>query len=295
MNRIFKSLALALLLIFLVVAFSACDTTTDENKPMNSNTPQESVASDTITNVSSIPNTTAIISATLINPTPSIANSTIASNTSDSATNNASNSVKALAEEFLPPLDTSLRYFGIAEYAHVGSLSLLHYDTNESAYIFNGEFRDGTGIEGDFAVKYYINYTRGTLTEQAWENTRTNKKEVNSKLHNLVVLMLPVKEGDSWFHSTYIDGKMHTVYATVTDFDGKTAKVEYRVPSVPGYYNNTYIEQRTYEKGYGMTGFANLLKGDLDISDKDAQDEDKLQEAMLNNMFGYQLAKSEIN
>ena len=66
-------------------------------------------------------------------------------------------------------------------------------------------------------------------------------------------------------------------------------RVTYTVKGVPGYFQNTYIEERVFERGRGMVGFSNLMPGDIPISEADAKDSQKLKEALINHMFGYSL------
>ncbi len=209
--------------------------------------------------------------------------------------NQADDTDKDILKSYLPPLDTKLRYFGLAEYGHIGQLTKEKEFKSEAMYEFKGQYQDGIGTPDKFVVRYYINFDRTTITEMVISNERTGQAEVNSKLHNIVVLKLPIKEGKTWRHKTTIDGKRYTVYAKIVKVDDDTIKVRYEVPGVDGYYDDTYIEERTFEKGYGMTGFSNLMKGDIGISEEDAKDEEKLRQALVNHMFGYSLAKLEVN
>lgn len=129
----------------------------------------------------------------------------------------------------------------------------------------------------------------GTVTESVLSNTRDNKKEVNSKLQPLVILKTPFKEGNSWNHKVKLDGKDYKVSATIKDVDNKNGKlvIEYRVKGVPGYFENTYIEERTFAIEHGMIGFKNLLPGDIDIDKAQAKDSKLLEAAIINHMFGY--------
>ena len=199
---------------------------------------------------------------------------------------------KQLMDEFMPPLNTVLRFTGIAETGHYGQLVSGYTNPSDAMYQFNGTYDDGMGVPDKFVVKYFFDYARGTITEKAISNERLDKAESNSKLHNVVILKFPLSLGATWSHSTTINGKSCWVYAEVIEYSTNKVKVQYTAPDVPGYYNNTYIEIRTFEKGYGMTGFSNILPGELDLSGVDTSDEDAVMDYIMNMyMFGYSLVK----
>ncbi len=192
---------------------------------------------------------------------------------------------------YLPKTGTQLIYFGYAEYGHRGVLKRISQTSDDAIYEFNGVYQDGSGIEDKFTVRYYMNYLKGTVTEKVVSSTRFNTPEVNSKLHNLVILKTPFKQGATWSHNTKIDGKEYKVTAKIKELDPSTGKIKvtYTVQGVPGYFQNTYIEERTFEPGRGMTGFAQLMPGDIPISEADAKNSAKLEEALANHMFGYSI------
>jgi hypothetical protein len=192
---------------------------------------------------------------------------------------------------YLPKLNTQLVYFGLAEYSHVGVLKKISSTLDDAIYEFQGTYQDGSGINDKFTVRYYIDYIKGTVTERVMTSTRFNPPEVNSKLHNIVILKTPFEKGKTWSHNTKINGKEYKVTAKIKEYDPATGriKVVYTAEGVPGYFKNTYIEERTFEPGRGMVGFSNLMPGDIPISQADAKDSKKLEEALINHMFGYSL------
>lgn len=196
--------------------------------------------------------------------------------------------------KFLPPLNREIVYFGLAEYGHKGSLKRMSATSDFAEYQFDAIYNDGSGIEDRFKVQYNIDYIRGTVTEKVLSNTRDNKKEVNSKLQPLVILKTPFTEGNSWSHKVGVDGKDYNVSAVIKEVDDKKGQlvVEYRVKDVPGYFENTYIEERTFEMERGMIGFKNLLPGDIGIDKSQAKDSKLLEEAIINHMFGYGTAST---
>lgn len=192
-------------------------------------------------------------------------------------------------EQWLPTLDKEYTWFGLAEYGHKGKLVHL---PGETVFEYRGIYQDGTGKDDKFVLRYHVDTARGTVTEQVISNER-GKKEVNSKLHNLVILKFPLSATGSWSHAAKLNGRAVTVQAAVTEYDEAKGliKVRYTAKGAEGYYDSTYIEERTFEKGYGMTGFGNLLPGSIGISAADAKDPKKLEDAIVQHMFGYSLNK----
>lgn len=196
-------------------------------------------------------------------------------------------------DQWLPALNREYTYYGLAEYGHRGRLILVSRDSAEAIYEFCGRFSDGYGDESRFAVRYHVDMPRGTVTEQAVSNER-GKPEVNSRLHNLVVLKFPLSTGERWSHKTSLNGEEVTVNALVTEYNESkgVVKVRYTAAPAPEYFGNTYIETRTYEKGLGMTAFANLMPGDIGLSAADSGSARKINEALAQRMFGYSLNKA---
>ena len=65
--------------------------------------------------------------------------------------------------------------------------------------------------------------------------------------------------------------------------------VRYTVANIPGYFQSTYVEERSYQQGSGMTGYSHLMKGNLGITaDMDSYE---IENRIINNMFGYSLAR----
>lgn len=197
--------------------------------------------------------------------------------------------VNAQLSPYLPVLGQDLYYFGLAEYGHVGKLTLSWENDLEAVYTFDGIFQDGSGIDAPFQVRYYVDFNRGTVTERVMSNGKRDENEINSKLHNIVILKLPIEEGATWSHQTTINGKEYTVRAEITEYDPDAGiiKVRYTAKDVPGYYKETYIEERTFERSYGMTAFQNLLPGDITVGPGQSEEQ-----AIANYMFGYSLAKN---
>ncbi len=195
-------------------------------------------------------------------------------------------------EQWLPELGREYTCFGLAEYGHKGVLTQLKASDKETVLEYRGIYSDGTGRDDRFVVRYHVDSARGTVTEEVVSNER-GAKEVNSRLHNLVVLMFPLRKGSHWSHQATLNHKPVTVRAEITEYDESAGvvKVRYTAENAAGYYNDTYLEERTFEKGFGMTGFGCLMPGSIGLSGKDAKDPEKVQEALVQHMFGYSLNK----
>lgn len=196
--------------------------------------------------------------------------------------------------QYLPPLNKEMYYFGLAEYGHIGTLKEISSNDEQSMYEFKGIYNDGTGIPDEFSIRYIINYTTGIVTETVLSNTRNDIMEVNSKLHNLVVLKFPIEKNAVWYDDVVINGNPYIARAEIIEHDGNSngrTKVKYTVSGVSGYYNDTYFEERVFEKGYGMTSFSNIMPGDIGISEEDKDDINKVNQAIANHSFGYSLSK----
>lgn len=201
--------------------------------------------------------------------------------------------VKDIINAYLPTLDKEWHYYGLAEYGHIGVLKEIDNTKTESIYEYYGAYNDGSGIPDEFVIKYTINYMEGTVKETVLSNTRGTIKEVNSKFHDPIILKLPLEKSKKWTFKSIINNSEYDVKAEIIEFDNISGrvKVKYIATGVPGYYNETYFEERTFEKGYGMTGFINIFPGELNISEEDAKDPEKLQQAINNHTFGYSINK----
>jgi len=207
---------------------------------------------------------------------------------------------KTALSAFLPPLEKQLRYFGLAEYAHEGQLLKISENQGKTVYQFNGTFQDGSGIPGQFRVRYHFDYKEGIIQEKVIENTRSKRNEINSKMHDPIILKLPLEVGNSRQQKVMFDGTEKTMTATIVSiaYEGQTfytqnksgppvVTVRYMVEEVPGYFQNRYVEERQFKKGLGMISFSNLMKGDLNI--KNINDDYQVEQAIINHTFGYGL------
>lgn len=62
----------------------------------------------------------------------------------------------------------------------------------------------------------------------------------------------------------------------------------YTLTGVPGYYDETYIEERTFEYSYGMTSYQNIMPGEVTVGEGETEEQ-----AIENHMFGYSLDREQ--
>jgi hypothetical protein len=194
----------------------------------------------------------------------------------------------------LPPFDTDLRYFGLAEYGHFVKWTDTVTAPDKVTYEMNGYFNDGSGIPGSFKVNYILDRDNFTVTESVVENTREGVRRINSVIPDMIILKAPLDPGNAWHQDVMIDGTQYTMDAVITSVKVDTVDlrsliytVRYTVSGVPDYFNNEYIQERLFKTGRGMISFAQLMTGDIGISGKDLEDSYLVSQAILNHMFGY--------
>ncbi|MDD3839495.1 MAG: hypothetical protein PHP06_02890 [Clostridia bacterium] len=188
---------------------------------------------------------------------------------------------------FIPPVNNTIIYTGIAEYAHKGEFAKLSGD--REIYEFNGVLSDGSDAQGNFKVQYEFNHADQTIIENVISNTRSNKPRVNSLINGLILLKGPIEQDNTWSQDIQIDGQDYTITSKIIYCDDNlgSVTVKYVIEGIDGYYNNTYIEERTFVKGLGMTSFSCLMPGDIGVQENSSPEE--IEEALANNMFGYSI------
>ena len=197
-------------------------------------------------------------------------------------------------KSILPPFDTDLRYFGLAEYGHFVKWTGTSTSQNRIIYEFNGYFNDGSGIPGSFKVNYVLDRNSFTITENVVENTRDNNGKINSIISDMIILKAPLVPGNSWKQDIVIDGEDLTMDALITGVKVDQGNpywliytVRYTIDSIQGYFDDRYIQERSFKTGRGMISFSQLMEGDIGISGKDLEDAYLVEQALINHMFGY--------
>lgn len=162
-----------ILIIFsLVLLFAGCDLQNNQITPQESSTTQleetnitpqgNSTTQPAETNITPQGNSTTqpaetnITSQEISEPTPTLT-ATAQTDISPASTPSISKQAFALLmNKYLPPLDTSLRFVGIAESGHIGTVSKVYSNKDEALYEFAGVYHDGMGTPDKFGVRYYF-------------------------------------------------------------------------------------------------------------------------------------------
>jgi len=197
-------------------------------------------------------------------------------------------------KSILPQFDTELSYYGLAEYAHRVKWSKTYDLKDRTIYEFQGSFEDGSGIPGDFIVSYTLNRNDFTVTETVIDNTREDENLINSITGEMVILKAPLTAGNSWRYEVVVQGERYMMDAVIKEtwvsLDEPYLiyyRIRYTITGIAGYFNDTYIQERVFRTGRGMTGFMQLMEGDIGISGKELEDEYLVGQALMNHMFGY--------
>jgi hypothetical protein len=199
-------------------------------------------------------------------------------------------------KSLLPPMDTEMRYYGLAEYGHVAAWNNTIPEPECIIYEIGGTYEDGSGVPDKFKIRYILDRNAFTVTEQVVENERYSTPRMNSIIPGLIILKAPLQTGASWNQDVVIDGTGYTVNAVITDSGPAPGKawataytVRYTIEGIPGYFNNTYIEERGFQTGSGMIGFQQLMPGDIGLTQQEMNDPVMVEQAIANHSFGYHL------
>ena len=106
----------------------------------------------------------------------------------------------------------------------------------------------------------------------------SNTDSLNSIIKNYIVMWGDPKENDTWSQKVIYNGKEYTAKTVMTDVSYTKYNLETTITDIDGFYNDTYIEKRTYDRGYGLISFENTPA----IDDN---------ETSMNLIFGYTLSK----
>ncbi len=180
--------------------------------------------------------------------------------------------VEAFSQELLDVFPKTLnlqqQFHGYAEYGHIQLLTDIENKESIFSIIFEGQMADGMGqYEGRvFDLVYEV--TKDSVIERIENQDPYKRLEDENLLNSIIpqrtILKLPLQVGTTWDESFNFEGKEYVATTTLTKVEvneaGNTEYVtETIVPSIEGYFEETYKEVRTFEQGRGMINFSNLL------------------------------------
>ena len=152
---------------------------------------------------------------------------------------------------------------------------------------YSGKMEDGYGEDSRGERTFSLNYIfkldeAGTpmVYERVYNNDymSSNTDSLNSIIKNYIVMWGDPKENDTWSQKVIYNGKEYTAKTVMTDVSYTKYNLETTITDIDGFYNDTYIEKRTYDRGYGLISFENTPA----IDDN---------ETSMNLIFGYTLSK----
>ena len=155
------------------------------------------------------------------------------------------------------------QYTGYAEYGF--NLSEPIVDSETASIIYNGTMSDGYGEDErgsrDFVIKYNTvvigKYFKIIESIDNKDYMSDSKNTLNSIIPDYIVIYNNTGVGTHWTQDFEYNDKTYTAETKVVYSDDNTYKLETVVDDIDGFYNKIYKEERTYEKGYGLTSFNN--------------------------------------
>lgn len=179
----------------------------------------------------------------------------------------------------------TLTYNGYAEYGY--TLSNLQVDKTNLVIKYSGEMSDGYGEDSrgkrTFSLNYIFKLDEGG-TPMVYERVynkdymSSNTDSLNSIIKNYIVMWGDPKENDTWTQKVVYDGKEYTAKTVMTNVSYTKYDLETTISDIDGFYNDTYTEKRTYDRGYGLISFENTPSVDDN-------------ETSMDLIFGYTLTK----
>lgn len=173
------------------------------------------------------------------------------------------NKVFAEYKDLLLNSSGKYQYTGYAEYGFNLSEPIVNSET--ASIIYNGTMSDGYGEDErgsrDFVIKYNTvvigKYFKIIESIDNKDYMRDSKNTLNSIIPDYIVIYNNTGVGTHWTQDFKYNDKTYTAETKVVYSDDNTYKLETIVNNIDGFYNKIYKEERTYEKGYGLTSFGN--------------------------------------
>lgn len=166
-------------------------------------------------------------------------------------------------KDFLLNTSGKYQYTGYAEYGF--NLSEPNINTEDYSIEYKGTMSDGYGEDErgsrDFTIKYNTvvigKYFKIIESINNNDYMTENKNTLNSIIPDYIVIYNNIGVGTHWTQDFEYNDKTYIAETKVVYSDDNVYKLETTVNNIDGFYNNIYKEERTYEKGYGLTSFSN--------------------------------------
>lgn len=166
-------------------------------------------------------------------------------------------------KDFLLNTSGKYQYTGYAEYGF--DLSEPNINTEDYYIEYKGTMSDGYGEDErgsrEFTIKYNTvvigKYFKIIESINNNDYMAENKNTLNSIIPDYVVIYNNIGVGTHWTQEFKYNDKTYIAETKVVYSDDNIYKLETTVNNIDGFYNKIYKEERTYEKGYGLTYFAN--------------------------------------
>ncbi|MGL5616538.1 MAG: hypothetical protein ACRDD2_09985 [Sarcina sp.] len=177
-------------------------------------------------------------------------------------------------------------YNGYCESGYTLSKKIM--DDENCKIIYDGEMTDGYGEDErgprNVSMSYNFKLDEGK-TPIVYETIKNedyllkNKNTLYSLIENYIVMMGELEEGKSWEQKIQFKEKEYTAKTTMTIISESKYKLETVINNIEGFYENTYKEERIYEKEKGLISFSNRIF---------SNDEELKQDELI---FGYKLTE----
>ena len=177
---------------------------------------------------------------------------------------------KELANIFPQKEKTTASYIGLAEYGHKVTIKDIKTRFTVKTYKIEGYIDDARG-EDINKRKFKVTYTikKDEVKEVVVNNDEFRLKgkddTINSILPNQIILKTPLKVGTSWKQTFTYKGKDYKATTKIIKVlevkkNHKQYTTKLVVNNIPGFFDNKYTEERTYETGKGLISFKNTMK-----------------------------------
>jgi hypothetical protein len=177
---------------------------------------------------------------------------------------------KDLQKIFPKEIGVIAKYMGVAEYGHNITLKDIKKEKNQIVFLYEGYMNDAISEDYEkrrFGIKYIItdNHVQEIINNKDEYKQVDGEDRLNSIIPNQIILKTPLEVDNSWQQIFEYKGEMYEANTKLVDIkvlsDGrKQYTTKTIVENIPGFFQKTYVEERIYEEGKGLVGFANTIE-----------------------------------